>query len=158
MDKLAVDGGPKAKTVPYSAPNKYGEEELTLLREVVESGRLMGPGGKIKEFEDDLRAYYGVPHAVMVSSGTAALHSALCALGVAEGDEVITTPMTDIGTVSAILALHAIPIFADIDPETRLISPESALERITSRTKVIITVHMAGLVCDMDVFFLEALS
>ncbi len=152
MDTLAIDGGPKAKTIEYNQPNKYGEEELTLLREVIESGRLMGPGGKVQEFEDDLRAFYGVPHAVMVSSGTAALHSALCALGVAEGDEVITTPMTDIGTVSAILALHAIPIFADIDLETRLISPQSVLERITPRTRVVITVHMAGLVCDMDVF------
>ena len=152
MDELAINGGPRAKTVPYSEPNKYGEEELALLREVIDSGRLMGPGGKVKDFEDDLRAFYGVEHAVMVSSGTAALHSALCALGVAEGDEVITTPMTDIGTVSAILALHAIPIFADIDSETRLISPESARARISPRTKAIITVHMAGLVCDMDVF------
>jgi len=88
----------------------------------------------------------------MVTSGTAALHTALAALGVSEGDEVITTPMTDIGTVAGILALHAIPVFADIDPETRLISPQGARARITGRTKVIITVHMAGLPCDMDAF------
>lgn len=79
-------------------------------------------------------------HVVLVTSGTAALHTALCALGVAEGDEVITTPMTDIGTVAAILALHAVPVFADIDLETRLISPESVGERITPRTKGVIAV------------------
>ena len=152
MSELAINGGPKAKPTPYTLTNRYGDEELTLLREVIESGRLMGPGGKVEEFEAAVGKAFGVKHVVMVTSGTAALHTALAALGVAEGDEVITTPMTDIGTVAAILALHAIPIFADIDIETRLISPESARARITDRTKAIITVHMSGLPCDMDAF------
>lgn len=152
MSKLAIHGGPKAKPTPYHRPNRYGEEELIQLKAVIDSGNLMGPGGKVAEFEGLLKKVFGVKHAVMVTSGTAALHTALAALGVAEGDEVITTPMTDIGTVAGILALHAIPIFADIDPETRLISPRSARERITNRTKVIITVHMAGMPCDMDAF------
>ena len=156
MEKLAIEGGPKAKPTPYNNSNKYGEEELAQLKDVIESGRLMGPGGKVTEFEDALKKYYGTRYAVMVTSGTAALHTALCSLGVAEGDEVITTPMTDIGTVSAILALHAIPIFADLDLETALISPESARSRISERTKVIVTVHMAGLPCDVDVFLAMA--
>ncbi len=150
MEKLAIKGGPKAKPGPYNETNKYGDEELEQLKDVIASGRLMGPGGKVKDFEEEVREFYGVEHAVMVSSGTAALHTALCALGVAEGDEVITTSMTDIGTVSAILALHAIPKFADIDPETRLISAESARNQITKKTRVLIAVHMAGLCCDMD--------
>ena len=152
MTELAINGGPKAKTVPYDRSNRYGQEELDQLQEVIASGRLMAPGGKVREFEDALRDYFGIKHAIMVTSGTAALHTALAALGVAEGDEVITTPMTDIGTVAAILALHAVPIFADIDLESRLISPDSVQARISSRTKVIITVHMSGLPCDMDAF------
>jgi len=149
---LAIHSGPKAKPTPYNQPNRYGEEELALLKEVVDSGRLMGPGGKVQEFEQAVAAAYGAKHATMVTSGTAALHTALAALGVSEGDEVITTPMTDIGTVAAILALHAIPVFADIDMETRLISPESARARITDRTRVVITVHMSGMPCEMDTF------
>ena len=149
MEQLAIHGGPKAKTVPYEQPNKYGAAELEQLTEVIESGKLMGPDGKVRELEEALADFYGVPHAIMVSSGTAALHTALCALGVAEGDEVITTPMTDIGTVSAILALHAIPIFADIDPDTRLISLDTIRRRISPRTKVVVAVHMAGVCCDL---------
>ena len=150
--ELAINGGPKAKPTPYTLTNRYGDEELALLKEVVESGRLMGPGGKVQEFEEAVAKAFGVKHVVMVTSGTAALHTALAALGVAEGDEVITTPMTDIGTVAAILALHAIPIFADIDLDTRLISPDSVRERISDRTRAIMTVHMSGLPCDMDAF------
>ena len=152
MSKLAIHGGPKAKSMSYNQPNRYGEEELGLLKEAIESGKLMGPGGKVLAFEEAMAKALKVKHVVMVTSGTAALHTALTAMGVAEGDEVITTPMTDIGTVAAILALHAIPVFADIDLETRLISPESVRERMTDRTRVVITVHMAGLPCDMDVF------
>lgn len=152
MDKLAIQGGPPAKPKPFHLPNRYGEEELALLREVIESGRLMGPAGKVKEFEEAVAAAFGVKHVVMVTSGTTALNTGLASLGVSEGDEVITTPMTDIGTVSAILMLHAVPVFADIDLETRLISPTSVRERITDRTRVVITVQMAGLPCDMDAF------
>lgn len=152
MSELAINGGPKAKPTPFNLPNKYGEEEIKLVLEVIEGGKLMGPGGKVREFEAGIEKAYGVKHCVMVSSGTAALHTALAALGVAEGDEVITTPMTDIGTVAGILALHAIPIFADIDIHTRVICPQSARARMTKRTKAIIAVHMAGLPCDMDAF------
>ena len=152
QSKLAIHGGPKAKPTPYRQPNRYGEEEAALLIEVIDAGRLMGPGGKVLEFERAIGEAFGVKHAIMVTSGTAALHTALASLGVAEGDEVVTTPMTDIGTVAAILALHAVPIFADIDLETRLISPESVRERTTRRSKAVITVHMSGLPCEMDEF------
>jgi len=152
MSKLALHGGPKAKPTPYNLPNRYGEEELALLKETIDAGRLMGPGGKVSELETAVSEAFGAKCVVMVTSGTAALHTALASLGVAEGDEVITTPMTDIGTVSAILALHAIPVFADIDLETRLISPRSVRERISNRTGAVIAVHMSGLPCDMDTF------
>jgi len=152
MSKLAMHGGPKAKPTPFNLPNRYGDEELAQLREAIESGRLMGPGGKVREFEEAVQEAFAVKHAVMVTSGTTALNTGLAALGVCEGDEVITTPMTDIGTVAAILMLHAVPVFADIDLETRLICPQSVRERITDRTRAVITVQMAGLPCDMDEF------
>ncbi|MBT7861913.1 MAG: DegT/DnrJ/EryC1/StrS family aminotransferase [Gemmatimonadetes bacterium] len=151
-DQLALHGGTPAKESPYTLTNRYGEEEIVELRKALESGKLMGPAGIVEDFEAELAEFFGVKHMVTVTSGTAALHTALCALGVAEGDEVITTPMTDIGTVAAILALHAVPIFADIDLETRLIDPESVRSKITNRTKCIITVHMSGMPCDMDAF------
>jgi len=150
VNELAINGGPKAKPTPFARPNRYGEEELAQLREVIESGRLMGPGGKIREFEEAIEKAFGVKHAIMVSSGTAAIHTALAALGVVEGDEVITTPMTDIGTVIPILAQHAVPAFADINLETRLICPKSVEERITKRTRAIIAIHSAGMPCDMN--------
>jgi perosamine synthetase len=151
-DKLALNGGPRTKQTPYTLTNRYGEEEVVELRLALESGKLMGPGGIVEEFEGELAQVFEVKHVVTVTSGTAALHTALCALGVAEGDEVITTPMTDIGTVAAILALHAVPVFADIDLETRLIDPEVVGGKIGSHTKCVITVHMSGMPCDMDTF------
>ncbi len=152
MAELAIHGGPKSKPTEYTLTNRYGIEEVEQLARALDAGKLMGPGGIISEFEAALCEAFQVRHAITVTSGTAALHTALCALGVAEGDEVITTPMTDIGTVAAILALHAVPVFADIDLETRLISPQSVRARIGPRTKVIIAVHMSGLPCDMAQF------
>lgn len=152
MDSLALHGGPKAKPTDYATANRYGADEIAELQRVLEGGNLMGPGGVIKDFEAALCDAFQVRYAVTVTSGTAALHTALCALGVAEGDEVITTPMTDIGTVAAILALHAVPVFADIDLDTRLISPDSVRACIGPRTKVVIAVHMSGLPCDLDAF------
>ncbi|MDP6040067.1 MAG: DegT/DnrJ/EryC1/StrS family aminotransferase [Candidatus Latescibacteria bacterium] len=152
MNQLAINGGPKAKPTSYNQPNKYTQEERDLLLEVLDSGKLMGPGGKITEFETELCQAFNVKHAIMVTSGTIALQTALAALGVAEGDEVITTSMTDFGTTAAILALHAIPIFADIDLSTRLLDPEKVRKKITDKTKAVIIVHMAGMLCEMDAF------
>lgn len=152
MEKLALHGGSKAKPTSYNTPNRYGDEERKLINKVIDSGRLMGTDGMVADFEAEVAQAFNVKHVIMVTSGTAALHVALCALGVSEGDEVITNPMTDMGTTAAILAQHAIPIFADIDPQTRLICPDSVRKLITHRTKVIITVHMSGLPCDMDTF------
>ena len=152
MEQLAINGGPKTKSVPYNQPNKYSGDERALLLEVLDSGKLMGPGGKVADFEADVCRAFQVKHAIMVTSGTAALQTALVALGVSEGDEVITTPMTDFGTTSAILALHAIPVFADIDLATRLLDPQKVRKKITPKTRAIITVHMAGMPCDMAAF------
>jgi dTDP-4-amino-4,6-dideoxygalactose transaminase len=99
MEKLALHGGPKAKPTPYNTPNRYGDEERNLLNKAIDSGRLMGTDGMVADFETEVARAFHVKHVIMVTSGTAALHTALCALGVCEGDEVITNPMTDMGTI-----------------------------------------------------------
>jgi perosamine synthetase len=128
-----------------------GDEEIALLREVIESGVLFGPNGtKVARFEQELQALFGVPYARAVSSGSAAVHTALGALDVAPGDEVVTTPITDMGAIAPILFQGAIPVFADVDPNTLNVTAETIRPRITDRTRAIIVTHLFGNPCDMD--------
>ena len=154
MSDLAINGGPKAKTVPYARPNRYGAEEKRLLCEAIDEGQLMYTGKMVRAFEEALQEKFGCKHALATTSGSAAIHIALAAVGVAEGDEVITTAMGDAGTTLGIVAQHAIPIYADIDLDnaTATLCPRSAESLITERTKAILAVHMAGNICDMDAF------
>ena len=95
----------------------FDTEELRLLTEALVSQNLFGVDGKmVPAFEKEFAAAYGVPYAVASTSGTAAIHTALGVLDLNPGDEVITAPITDLGTVIPILSLTAIPVFADIDP------------------------------------------
>jgi perosamine synthetase len=127
-----------------------GEEELTLLREVIESGILFGPNGtKVRRFEEELQALFDVPYARAVSSGSAAVHTALGALDVAPGDEVITSPITDMGAIAPILFQGAIPVFADVDPRTLNLTADTIRPRVTRRTRAIIATHLFGNPCDM---------
>jgi perosamine synthetase len=125
------------------------DEEKKAVIEVLDSGMLIA-GKQVKEFEEKFADYCGCEHAVAVNSGTAALHAALYALGIGPGDEVITTPFTFIATANPILMQGANVVFADIDPYTYNISPESIKEKITPRTKAIITVDLYGNMCDYD--------
>ena len=128
-----------------------GEEELALLKEVIESGILFGPQGtKVRRFEEELQALFGLPHARAVSSGSAAVHTALGALDVGPGDEVITSPITDMGAIAPILFQGAIPVFADVDPCTLNVTAETLRPRITDRTRAVIVTHLFGNPCDMD--------
>lgn len=128
-----------------------GEEEAQAVRDVILSGNYVS-GSKVKEFEEAFAHYIGCDHAVAVNSGTAALHIALQATGVQEGDEVIVPPLTFFATVSSALYLRAVPVFADIDPEDLCLSPEDAMAKITSKTKAIIPVHLFGNAANMDGF------
>ena len=92
----------------------------------------------------------GAPHAAAVYSCTAALHLAMLASNVGEGDEVITTPMTFCASVNAIIHTGATPVLADVDPRTMNIDPARIAEKITPRTKAVVPVHFAGRACDMD--------
>lgn len=107
-------------------------------------------GRIVEEFEKDIAAFCGARFASGVNSGTDALILALQALGVGPGDEVITTPFTFIATAGAIVRCGARPVFADIDKATFNIDPSKLEERITSRTKAIICVHLFGQMADMD--------
>jgi perosamine synthetase len=136
--------------IPIAKP-MIGKEEIEAVNRILESGMLT-QGKEVEAFEKEFATYIGVKNAVAVANGTAALDLALKALGIKEGDEVITTPFTFIATANAILYQRARPVFADIDPSTYNLDPNAVLESITPKTKAIIVVHLYGQPCDMDAF------
>jgi dTDP-4-amino-4,6-dideoxygalactose transaminase len=160
MDKLAILGGPKAIQRPFRKYNPLGKEEVEAAKEVVESGVLsqfigawhedfLG-GPKVREFELAAARYFGVKHAVTVNSWTSGLVAAIGAIGIEPGDEVIVTPWTMSATATAILHWNAIPVFADIDPETYNLSPSSIERSITQYTRAIVVADIFGQSADMD--------
>ncbi|PKP54556.1 MAG: aminotransferase DegT, partial [Candidatus Altiarchaeales archaeon HGW-Altiarchaeales-3] len=134
--------------IPIAKP-LIGKEEQKAVLEVLKSG-VIAQGKKVEEFEQKFADYCSAKYAAAVNSGTAALHVALIAMGIKEGDEVITTPFSFIATGNSILYVGAKPVFADIDEKTFNISPGSIIEKITNRTKAILPVHLYGQPCDMD--------
>lgn len=124
------------------------EEIVALLVEILESGHYI-LGTKVSEIEQKVAEFHGVRDAVGVASGTDALHLALDALGIGEGDEVITTPFTFFATVEAILYTGATPVFVDIEADTMNIDVAAIESHVTPRTKAIIPVHLFGHPCDM---------
>ncbi len=136
--------------IPIAKP-LLGAEEFEAVKRVMESG-ILAHGPEVEAFEKEFAEYIGVKHAVAVANGTAALDIALKAIGVGPGDEVITTPFTFIATSNAVLFQGAKPVFADIDPETYNLDPDNVLEKITSKTKAIIVVHLYGHPAEMKAF------
>jgi perosamine synthetase len=128
-----------------------GEEEFEAIREVLLSGNYVS-GKRVEEFEHAFAQYVGCVYAVAVSNGTAALHIALEAMGVGPGDEIIVPPLTFFATVSSVLYLRAVPVFADIDPDDLCLSPSDTANKITPRTRAIIPVHLFGNAAKMDAF------
>jgi len=124
------------------------DEINTAVADVLESTHfIMGPN--VEQFELEAAQYLDVKHAISCNSGTDALHLALRACGISEGDEVITTPFSFAATAEAICYVGATPVFADIDPETYNITPHSIETAITAKTKAILPVHIFGQVADM---------
>lgn len=134
--------------IPYGRQS-INEDDIKVVEEVLKSDFLT-TGPKIAEFERKFADYVGAKYAVAVSNGTAALHIACMAAGIGKGDEVITTPITFAASANCALYCGATPVFADIDPVTYNISPESVECHVTERTKAIIPVHYTGQTCDMD--------
>ena len=149
-DTLAIDGGtPVRETLlPYSRQT-ISEEGIQSVVKVLRSDWLT-TGPKIEEFEKEFASFVGAKHAVAVSSGTAALHSAMFVLGISKGDEVIVPTMTFASTANAILFQGGTPVFVDSDPDTLLIDPNKVEEAITENTKVILSVDYAGQPCDYN--------
>ena len=127
-----------------------GEEEERRILEVLRSGWL-AHGPVVEEFERRFAKYIGVDHALAVVNGTVALDLALKALGIGPGDEVIVPSFTFIATANAVLMQGARPVFADIELETYNIDPDDVVNKITSRTRAIIAVHLYGHPANMDV-------
>lgn len=131
------------------AKPQIGEEEKRAVLEVLDSG-MIAQGPRVKAFEQAFAEMCGVKYTVATSSGTTALHVALLANGISEGDEVITSPFTFIASANSILYTGARPVFIDIDPLTFNLDPALIEAAITPRTKAILPVHLFGLSCDMD--------
>ena len=126
-----------------------GEEEINAVAEVLKSGNYVS-GKKVEEFEEKFAEYIGTEYAVAVNSGTSALHLALLSLGIGKGDKVIVPPLGFFATIEAVLYTGAIPVFADIAPNSFNIDPES-IKAIVEKEDIqaIIPVHFMGIPCDM---------
>lgn len=135
----------------FSPWPSYTDDEVLAVASVLKSNAVNYWTGSIgKAFETEFAEWCGVKHAVAVSNGTLALELALRALGIGVNDEVIVTPRTFFGTVSAIVSVGAIPVFVDVDPDSQNITADSIYSGLTKKTKAVICVHLAGLPCDMD--------
>ncbi|HSM78150.1 MAG TPA: DegT/DnrJ/EryC1/StrS family aminotransferase, partial [Bryobacteraceae bacterium] len=122
--ELAVNGGPRAVQTPIAPRRRHGELDKRLLAEVIDSEMLFYFWGtKVREFEREFAALYGKKYCVACASGSAAVHIAVAALQLRPGTEVITAPITDMGTLTGILYQGLIPVFADVDPETLNLDP-----------------------------------
>jgi dTDP-4-amino-4,6-dideoxygalactose transaminase len=139
---------PHSEFIPFHKP-AIGEDEIQSVVETLRSGWLT-TGSKVKRFEEDFSSYVGSKHAVAVNSGTAALHLALDAVGIKEGDEVIVPTMTFAATAEVVLYFKAKPVLVDCQRDTFNLDPTQIEVAITSKTKAIIPVHIAGQPCDMD--------
>ncbi|MGB9757612.1 MAG: DegT/DnrJ/EryC1/StrS family aminotransferase [Candidatus Bipolaricaulaceae bacterium] len=134
--------------IPMSAPD-ISEEDVQAVAEVVRSGRLaLGP--KTEAFEGLIADYIGVKHAVAVSSGTAALHLIVKALGIGPGDEVLVPSFTFVASANVVLYEGARPVFVDIEPETYNLDPKDLERKITPHTKAIMVVDVFGHPAEWD--------
>src|SRR4029453_10281271 len=128
----------------------FGEEEMRFLAEVIGSGTLFSVNGTfVKNLEKHFAEALGVKHAYACASGTAAVHSAIAAINPEPGDEIVTSPITDMGAIAPILYQGAIPVFADVEPRTCNISAKTIEPCLSERTRAIIATHLFGNPCAM---------
>ena len=137
--------------IPINLP-KIGEEEIEAVAKVMRSGPLtnaLGAGPMVTKFEKNFAKFAGTKHAIAVNTGTAALHSAIVAAGVKQGDEVILPSFTFVATAEAVVMAGGKPVFADINPETYHVSPDEIDKAVTKKTKAIVPVDLYGLPVDV---------
>lgn len=142
---------PSATKVQLPGWPRFSEEEVEAVAAVLRSGKVNYWTGQVgRDFEKEFAAYVGTQHGIALMNGTVTLELALIAFGIGPGDEVIIPPRTFMATATAVMVRGATPIFADIDPISGNLSVETIEPMITSRTKAVIPVHIAGLPCDME--------
>ena len=150
MEKLAINGGSSVRDEKIFYGHQWVDErDVSEVNKVLISDYLTC-GPKVSEMEKTLESFTGAKHAVAVSNGTAALHCACIAAGVGPGDEVITTPITFAASANCALYCGARPVFADINPETYNIDPESIRAHITDRTKAVVAVDFTGQAVEVE--------
>lgn len=159
-EKLAIFGGPSIIATPFKRYNSIGSEEVLAAKNVIESGVLsqfLGcwdpdfyGGPKVQEFERNCEKYFGVKHAITVNSWTSGLIVAVGALDIEPGDEIIVSPWTMCASATAILHWNAIPVFADIEPDTFCLDPKSVEANITPHTKAIMAIDIFGHSANMN--------
>jgi perosamine synthetase len=148
---LAIHGGPKAVATPRSAHHRWGSAELARLTDMVTQPSLFyWKGPQTEAMLSEFRRTYPLFWCMPCSSGSASLHIAVAALQLPPGSEIITSPVTDMGSVIGILYQQCVPVFADIDPQTYNLDPAAIRRAITPKTKAIMAVHLAGNPSDMD--------
>jgi perosamine synthetase len=148
---LAINGGQPTMTQTLPARKRWGAQEHAQLGEMLEQASLFYlNGAQTRLLKERFQQHYPLDYLMPCSSGTAALHIAVQAAGVGLGDEVITSPITDMGSVIGILYQQGVPVFADLEPHTYNLDIEDVRRKITPRTKAIIAVHLTGNPCDLD--------
>jgi dTDP-4-amino-4,6-dideoxygalactose transaminase len=149
--KLAINGGEKAVKPSPKLPIRWGEPERERLNAMLGQDSLFyWKGPQTTLLVERFRKVCPVKYVMPCSSGTAALHIAVAAAGIGPGDEVITSPVTDIGTVIGVIYQQGVPVFADLGANTYNLDPADVERRITSKTKAIIAVHLCGNPCDLQ--------
>lgn len=160
MTKLALLGGTPVRTTPFPPYRTLGEEEKRAVNEVLDSGVLsqfLGSwsphfygGPRVQALETAWKGHFGVAHAVSVNSATSGLYAAVGAAGVGPGDEVIVSPYTMTASATAALVNGAIPVFADIDPDTFCLTADTIRARLSPKTRAIVVVDIFGHPADFD--------
>jgi len=149
--KLAIKGGKAVRTKPFQSWPIWDKSAEKDVISILRSGNwFRGRGEKVTEFEKAYADLLGAKRCVCTVNGTNSLLTALHALDVGVGDEVIVSPYTFIATYNVVIGSVALPVFADTDPETFQIDPDKIEERITKRTRAILPVHILGLPANMD--------
>jgi dTDP-4-amino-4,6-dideoxygalactose transaminase len=149
--RLALQGGRKAAPGPPPRLVRWGDPERARLNAMLEQDSLFyWKGPQTTLLIERFRQFCPLTHVMTCSSGTAALHIAVAAAGIGPGDEVITSPITDIGTVIGVLYQQGVPVFADLGRNTYNLDPVAVERQITPKTKAIIPVHLCGNPCEMD--------
>ncbi len=155
MNQLAIHGGTPVRTEPWPGRVQIDDREIQAVMDLMNAAKTGGAfdryaGTEVDEYEKMFAEAIGTNWATGMSAGTAAIHSALGALRLEPGAEVISAPITDQGAIMPVVALGLIPVFADASPECMNMSPEGIRAKITDRTRAIVCGHIAGIPCEMD--------